>query len=45
MHNIKMSPGKIDGWVILASAGGEVTHTVQKDENGQIILVPVEAEA
>lgn len=37
-----LSPGKIDGWVILASAGGAVTHTVQKDENGQIILVPVE---
>lgn len=37
-----LSPGKIDGWVVLASAGGEVTHTVQKDENGNIILVPVE---
>lgn len=37
-----LSPGKIDGWVILASAGGAVTHTVQKDENGNIILVPVE---
>lgn len=38
-----LSPGKIDGWVILASAGGAVTHTVQKDVDGQIILVPVEA--
>ena len=38
-----LSPGKIDGWVILASAGGAVTHRVEKDENGQIILVPVEA--
>lgn len=38
-----LSPGKIDGWVILASAGGAVTHSVEKDENGQIILVPVEA--
>lgn len=37
-----LSPGKIDGWVVLASAGGAVTHTVQKDENGNIILVPVE---
>jgi len=37
-----LSPGKIDGWVILASAGGAVTHTVEKDENGNIILVPVE---
>ena len=39
-----LSPGKIDGWVILASAGGAVTHRVEKDENGNIILVPVEAE-
>jgi len=39
-----LSPGKIEGWVILASAGGEVTHTVQKDENGNIILVPVVTE-
>jgi len=38
-----LSPGKIDGWVILASAGGAVTHTVQKDADGNIILVPVEA--
>lgn len=36
-----LSPGKIDGWVVLASAGGEVTHRVEKDENGNIILVPV----
>ena len=39
-----LSPGKIDGWVVLASAGGEVTHTVQKDETGKIILVPVNEE-
>lgn len=39
-----LSPGKIEGWVILASAGGAVTHTVGKDESGNIILVPVEAE-
>lgn len=39
-----LSPGKIDGWVILSGAGGTVTHTVQKDENGQIILVPVVTE-
>lgn len=37
-----LAPGKIDGWVILASAGGAVTHTVQKDENGSILLIPVE---
>lgn len=40
-----LSPGKIDGWVILASAGGAVTHRVEKDENGNIILVPVEDSA
>lgn len=39
-----LSPGKIDGWVVLASAGGEVTHSVQKDANGKIILVPVDEE-
>ncbi len=39
-----LAPGKIDGWVVLASAGGEITHRVEKDENGQIILVPVNAE-
>lgn len=36
-----LSPGKIDGWVILESAGGAVTHTVSKDADGNIILVPV----
>ena len=39
-----LSPGKIDGWVILSGAGGEVTHTVQKDEQGNIVLVPVEVQ-
>ena len=39
-----LSPGKIDGWVILSGAGGDVTHTVQKDAEGNIILVPVNAE-
>jgi hypothetical protein len=37
-----LSPGKIDGWVILASAGGAVTHRVEKDADGKIVLVPVE---
>ena len=37
-----LSPGKIDGWVILASAGGAVTHRVEHDADGKIILVPVE---
>ena len=36
-----LSPGKINGWVVLDSAGGAVTHTIEKDENGNIILVPV----
>lgn len=36
-----LSPGKIDGWVVLASAGGEVTHRIEKDADGKIILVPV----
>lgn len=39
-----LSPGKINGWVVLASAGGAVTHTVEKDGEGNIILVPVNAE-
>lgn len=36
-----LSPGKIDGWVVLASAGGEITHRIEKDADGKIILVPV----
>ena len=40
-----LSPGKIDGWVVLASAGGEVTHKVEHDAEGKIILVPVEQTA
>lgn len=39
-----LSPGKIDGWVVLASAGGEVTHRIEKDSEGNIILVPVNTE-
>lgn len=39
-----LAPGKIEGWVILSGAGGEVTHTVEKDADGNIILVPVEVE-
>ena len=39
-----LSPGKIEGWVILETAGGAVTHTVGKDENGNIILIPVNGE-
>lgn len=36
-----LSPGKIDGWVILSGAGGAVTHKVEHDAEGNIILVPV----
>lgn len=43
-NSTSLSPGKIDGWVILSGAGGEVTHTVSKDESGNIILVPVSNE-
>lgn len=39
-----LSPGKIEGWVVLASAGGEITHRVEKDSDGNIILVPVNEE-
>ena len=35
------SPGKITGWV-KTDANGNVTHTIQKDGDGNIILVPVE---
>lgn len=38
------SPGKIEGWV-KTDASGNVTHTIEKDAQGNIILVPVEAEA
>ena len=40
-----ISPGKIDGWVVLASAGGAITHRIEKDGDGNIILVPVNEEA
>ena len=35
------SPGKITGWV-KTDASGNITHTISKDEQGNIILVPVE---
>ena len=40
-----LSPGKIDGWVVLSGAGGAVTHTVEKDAEGNIVLVPVETDS
>lgn len=39
-----LAPAKIDGWVVLASAGGEVTHRCEKDAEGNVILVPVNEE-
>lgn len=39
-----LSPGKIEGWVVLASAGGAVTHRIERDSEGYIILVPVNEE-
>ena len=38
-----LSPGKIDGWV-KTDANGNTTHRIEKDENGNIILVPIEPE-
>jgi hypothetical protein len=31
--------------LVLSAAGGNVTHKVEKDSEGKIILVPVENEA
>ena len=36
-----LSPGKINGWVILDAEGGQIIATVEKDDSGQIIIVPV----
>jgi len=38
-----LPPGKIDGWV-KTDANGNATHRIEKDENGNIILVPIEPE-
>ena len=35
-----LSPGKINGWV-KTDAAGNVTHTIERDGSGNIILVPV----
>ena len=39
-----LSPGKIDGWVVLSAIGGAVTHRIERNEDGKIVLVPVEEE-
>ena len=36
-----LSPGKISGWVILDAEGGQIIATIEKDDSGQIIIVPV----
>lgn len=36
-----LSPGKINGWV-KTDAAGNVTHTIERDGSGNIILVPVD---
>jgi len=37
-----LRPGKIEGWV-KTDADGNATHTIEKDSDGNIILVPIEA--
>lgn len=39
-----LSPGKINGWV-KTDADGNATHTIEKDNDGNIILVPIAAES
>ena len=39
-----LSPGKIEGWVVLDAEGGQVIATLQKDESGKVIIVPVVTE-
>lgn len=38
-----LSPGKINGWVVLDAEGGQVIATIEKDDEGKIIIVPVDA--
>lgn len=38
-----LSPGKINGWV-KTDANGNATYTIEKDEDGNIILVPIVTE-
>jgi len=37
-----LRPGKIEGWVVLDGLGGNPAYRVEKDESGEIILVPIE---
>jgi hypothetical protein len=38
-----LSPGKINGWVVLDADGGQVIATIEKDDEGKIIIVPIDA--
>lgn len=38
-----LSPGKIGGWVVLSAEGGQIIATLEKDADGKIIIVPVDA--
>ena len=38
-----LSPAKIDGWVVLDGIGGNPVYKCEKDENGNVILVPIES--
>jgi len=38
-----LSPGKINGWVVLDAEGGQVIATIEKDDEGKIIIVPIDA--
>ena len=34
-------PGKISGWVVLDAEGGQIIATLEKDDEGKVIIVPV----
>lgn len=36
-----LSPGKISGWVVLDAEGGQIIATLEKDDEGKVIIVPV----
>ena len=36
-----LSPGKISGWVVV-DGNGNPTHRIEKDDEGDIILIPIE---
>ena len=36
-----LSPGKINGWVVLDAEDGQIIATLEKDDEGKVIIVPV----